>query len=103
MEVTAVTVRRYRVDPDAFGSLSVASVTLWDMRQFLKEVRFAIVDAWRSRGRRKLPVDDSLARTLKDASHATRAGSMGAAGRTNPSMIATDGAERYAKSFEDGA
>jgi hypothetical protein len=73
------------------------------MRTFLKEVRFAIKDAWQSRGRKKLPVDDSLARTVKDASHATRAGSMGAAGRTNPSVIATDGAENYTNSFKDDA
>ena len=71
------------------------------MSTFLKEIRFAIVDAWKSRGGRKIPVDDSLARTLKDASHATRGGSHGAAGRTAPSHIARDGAENYTKSFED--
>ncbi|MEM9466018.1 MAG: hypothetical protein AAGA90_11630 [Actinomycetota bacterium] len=71
------------------------------MRQFLKEIRFAIVDAWRSRGRRKLPVDDALARTIKESSHVTRSGAMGSSGRTNPSRIARDGADDYIRSFDE--
>ena len=74
------------------------------MRQFLREIRFAITDAWKSRGGRKLPVDDSLARTLKESSHVTRGGGNSSAPSNKAAQIMADGAENYTKSFKnDGA
>ena len=70
------------------------------MRQFLTEIRFAIVDAWKSRGRRKLPVDHTLARTLKETSHVTRAGGNSSTPNTKATEIMADGAESYVKSFK---
>lgn len=49
--------------------------------------------------RRDRSADIALARTLKDASHATRGG-FGASYRTSAQVIAENGAEAYAKSFE---
>lgn len=76
------------------------------MRQFLTEIRFAIVDAWKSRGGRKIAVDDSLARTLKEASHVSGggggAGAAGAAPRSAQVEQMVAGADNYVKSFDDG-
>lgn len=77
------------------------------MRQFLTEIRFAIVDAWKSRGRRKIAADHTLARTLKEASHVSGggggAGAAGAAPRSAQVDQMVSGADNYVKSFEKGA
>ncbi len=73
------------------------------MRQFLKEVRFAIVDGWKSRGRRKLPVDHTLARTLKESSHVTRGGGNSSAPSNKAAEIMAEGAQNYVKSFDERA
>ena len=72
------------------------------MSNFLKEIRFMIRDAWSTRGTPKGEVDHSLARTIKESSHVTRAGGHGSAWRTNAQRVAENGAENYVKSFKKG-
>ena len=71
------------------------------MRQFLREIRFAIVDGWKSRGRRKLPVDHSLARTIKETSHVTGGHGGSSLSPRSPQVDQmAAGAENYAKSVD---
>ncbi len=72
------------------------------MTHFLKEIRFMIRDAWATRGTPKGEVDHSLAKTIKESSHVTRAGGRGSAWRTNAQRHAQAGADNYVKSFKSG-
>ena len=72
------------------------------MRQFLKELRFAIVDGWRSRGGRTLPVDDSLARTIRESSHVCGGhGGNSVAPRSAQIDAMVAGNDQYVRSFEE--
>jgi hypothetical protein len=79
------------------------------MRQFLKEVRFAIVDGWKSRGTRRTSAQEAaLTRTLRESSHVSAGGGPGggAAGmapRSPQFDQMVKGADNYAKSFKKKA
>ncbi len=70
------------------------------MRTFLKTIKFLIVDGWQSRGGAHIPVDDSLARTIKETSHVTRGSGAASAPRGRHLKQAIDGHRNYQKSFD---
>lgn len=73
------------------------------MRSILASIR-GFIRAFRAgegleHTKRDRSAETAIARTFKDASHATRGG-FGAAHRTHAQVVAEGGAEAYAKSFE---
>ena len=56
------------------------------MKAFLKDLRFMVRDAWQSRGGRKIPADDTLARTIRDSTATARGASSGLGGGMTDEM-----------------
>ena len=74
------------------------------MREFWASLRFWITDTFASRGK-AIQAPDSLAKTIKDASHVRGGGPGGSGGLANSSgeailKQAADGHEAYQKSFK---
>ncbi len=67
------------------------------MRNYLKEFRFRIKDAWQSRGQNKR-IDTSLARTIRESSHVAGRGAVAPRSQQADRMV--QGADDYVKSFK---
>lgn len=74
------------------------------MREIWSSLKFWIKDLWESRGH-AIPASDSMAKTIKDASHVRGGGPGGSGGLAHSSgeavlKQAAEGHESYQKSFK---